>query len=167
MDKHSLYSPLIESLKDEIEIQGRLLEVLYGESRLLSQNRLPDILDMGIQKGVALRQAEAAAHRRTQVMKQTAVRLGLEAPVSLTRLAACADAHTRQILTDCQEKIAGLIARIADTNEANRRMIALTLAHVNHHIEFLRRISVARPLYDRQGHIPNGDLHGGFISHAG
>jgi flagellar biosynthesis/type III secretory pathway chaperone len=167
MDKHSLYSPLIEALKDEIKSHACLLDVIREETRVLSQNRLPDLLDIGVKKGDVFRRTEAVTHRRTEIMNHIIAFLGIEAHASVTQLAALADVQNRQILTDYREKFADILCGIESANEANRQIIASTLAHINHHIHFIRRITATLPHYDQHGQIRDGNLHGGLISQAG
>jgi flagellar biosynthesis/type III secretory pathway chaperone len=169
MDKQiaSLFQFLIEALKDEIESHARLLDVIREETQALRQSRLPEVLDIGGRKGEAFRQADTAVQRRMEAVAKIIAHLGLEDPVSFMQLAACADVKTRQILTGYREKFADIIRNIESANETNRRIIALTLDHVSHNIDFIRNITASLPNYDRHGQINAGSMQGGLLSQAG
>jgi flagellar biosynthesis/type III secretory pathway chaperone len=167
MDKYSLFQPLIDALKDETESHARLLDIIRGETRVLRESRLSEVLDIGIRKGDAFRQAEAATQRRVEAVAKIGAHLGLENPVSFMRLAACADAQTRQILTDHRGNFTDIIRNIETANETNRQIIALTLDHVSHHIHFIQLLTASQPNYDQYGQINAGSSQGGLISQAG
>jgi flagellar biosynthesis/type III secretory pathway chaperone len=167
MDKYSLYSPLIEALKDEIESHACLLDIIRAETRALKENRLSEVLDIGAKKNDAYMQTLAAAHRRMETFNRVVARLGFETPVTFMQLAVCADVQTRQILMDHREIFADILHGIGNANEANRQIIASTLAHIKHHIHFIRTITATMPHYDQHGQIREGNLHGGLISQAG
>ena len=80
MDKQlaSLFQFLIDALKDEIESHTRLLDVIREETQALRDSRLPEVLDIGIRKGDAFRQSEAAAQRRVEAVTAIIACLGLE-----------------------------------------------------------------------------------------
>jgi flagellar biosynthesis/type III secretory pathway chaperone len=169
MDKHlaSLFRSLIDALKDEMESHTRLLDAIREETQALRNNRLPEIFDIGIRKGDAFQEAEAAMQRRLDAVAAISARLGLEDPVSFTQLAACADVQTRQILTGYREKFADIIESIKSANETNRQIIASTLDHIYNGIQFIRNISAPLPHYDRHGQIRAENAHGGILSQAG
>jgi hypothetical protein len=169
MDKQlaSLFQFLIDALKDELESHTRLLDVIREETQALLDSRLPEVLNIGIRKGDAFRQSEAAAERRVEAVAAIIACLGLEDLLSLGELAAYADASTRQFLTGFREKYSDIVRRIESANETNRRIIALTLAHVTHNIHFIRNITASLPNYDRHGQIGAGSLQGGLLSQAG
>ena len=169
MDKQlaSLFQFLIDALKDEIETHTRLLDVIREETQALLDSRLPEVLDIGIRKGDAFRQSEAAGERRVEAVAAIIACLGLEDLLSLVELAAYADAATRQFLTGFREKYSDIVRRIESANETNRQIIALTLAHVSHNIHFIQNIIAPLPNYDRHGQIGAGSLQGGLLSQAG
>jgi flagellar biosynthesis/type III secretory pathway chaperone len=167
MDNQFLYSTIIEALRDELECHRRLLGIIREETQALRRGLPPDVIEIGNRKGEAFAEAETATRRRTEIVHRITARLGFGAPVSLTQLADHADLETRQILTGYREKFADILHSIKSVNESNRRMIALTLDHINHHIHFVRRMTAALRHYDQNGQIRDGNLHGGLISQAG
>lgn len=163
----SLYNRLLDTLDDELQCHTNLLGIILEETQVLRKSRLPDILDIGARKGDAFRQSEAAAHRRAEAVGRIIARLGLDGPVSFIQMAAYADIATRQRLTGYRENFADRVRRIEEANEINRQIIALTLAHVSHNINFINNIWTSIPNYDQNGQIKAGNLQGRLISQAG
>jgi flagellar biosynthesis/type III secretory pathway chaperone len=163
----SLFRLLIVALKDEIENHTRLLDIIREETQALRDNQLPEVLDIGTRKGDAFRQSEAAMQHRVEAVTKIIAYLCLEGPLPVVELASYADVTTRQILTGYSDKFADIVRRIKSANQANRRVIALTLAHVSNNIYFLRNITTSLPNYDRHGQISARSLQGEFISRAG
>jgi len=163
----SLYGSLIHILDEELQSHTLLLKIILEETKVLRKSRLPEILDVGARKSDAFRQSEASAYRRVEAVGRIIARLGLEDPVSFVQLAAHADAATRQILTGYRDKFAGIVRQIEKSNEANRRIIALTLAHINKNINFINNISSSISNYDHHGQMKAGNLQGRLISRAG
>ena len=169
MDKQlsSLFQFLIDALKDEIENHTRLLDVIREETQTLRDSQLPEIPDIGVRKGNAFRQSEAAMQRRVDAATKIAAYLRLEGFLLIGELAPYTDVTTRQILTRYQEKFADIVRRIKSANETNRQIIALTLAGVSNNIFFIMNITASLPNYDRHGQISARSLQGEFISQAG
>jgi flagellar biosynthesis/type III secretory pathway chaperone len=169
MDKQlaSLFQFLIAALKDEIENHTRLLDVIREETRTLRDNHLPEVLNIGIRKGDAFRQSEAAMQRRLEAAAKIAAYLCLEDSLPVVELAPYTDVTTRQILTGYRDKFSCIVRRIKSANEANRQIIALLLAHMSNNIDFIMNITASLPNYDRHGQIGARSLQGEFISQAG
>jgi flagellar biosynthesis/type III secretory pathway chaperone len=169
MDKQlaSEYASLIGALEDETARAIHLLDVIGEETQALRQGRLNDVVAVCAQKEDAFRLLEAATYKRGEAAARVGALLGLSAPVSFTRLAACADVQTRQILTGYQEKLADVIGGVRTANEANRQVISLTLDFISGGIQFIRNISAPLPHYDSRGRIKTGDAHGALLSRAG
>lgn len=163
----SLFNFLIDNLKDEIESHASLLYVIRQETKTLCDCRLPEFLDIGVRKGDAFRQSEAAMQRRVEAVTRITAYLGLEDPLSFVELAAYADVAIRQTLTGYRKEYADIVHRIKSANEANRQIIALTLTNVINNIHFIQNITVPLPKYDRHGQISARSLHGELISQAG
>jgi flagellar biosynthesis/type III secretory pathway chaperone len=169
MDKQiaSLYKSLLHTMNEELQCHERLSDLIHEETLVLRQSRLPDILDINARKAEAYRQSEAAAQRRVESIDRIVACLGLENPVSFAQLTACADVATRQILIGYREKFADMVRHIEKTNEINRQIITLTLAHVSNNLNFIHSISSSIPNYDQRGQIKAGNLQGRLISQAG
>ena len=169
MDKQlsSLFQFLIDALKDEIDNHTRLLDVIREETQTLCDSQLLEVLDIGIRKGDAFRQSEAAMQRRVDAAAKIVAYLRLEGPLPIVDLASYTDVATRQILTVYRDKFADIVHRIKHANETNRQMIDLTLAHVSNNISFIMNITASLPNYDRYGQISARSLQGEFISQAG
>jgi flagellar biosynthesis/type III secretory pathway chaperone len=163
----SLFQFLIDTVKDEIENHTRLLDVIHEETQALRDSRLSEILDIGICKGDAFRQAQAAAQRRVGAISKITAYLGFKDPLPFAELVAYADVATRQILTNYREIFTNIIHQIKSANETNRQTIALTLSHVANNIHYIQDITASLPNYDQHGQISAQSLQGGFISQAG
>jgi len=163
----SLFQFLIDALKDEIESHTRLLDVIREETQTLRDSQLPKVLDIGIRKGDAFRQSEAATQRRVDAATKIVAYLCLEDSLPIVELASYTDVTTRQILTGYRDKFADIVRRIKRANETNRQIIALTLANVSNNLLFIRDITASLPNYDRHGQISARSLQGEFISQAG
>lgn len=169
MDKQlaSLYQLLIDALKDEIENHTRLLDVIHEETQTLRDCRLLEILDIGICKDDAFRQSQAALQRRLEAITKITASLGFNVPLSFSELAAHADVATRQILIGYRKIFTNIIRQIKSANEANRQIIAMTLAHTTNNIHYIQKITASLPNYDRHGQFSARSLQGEFISRAG
>ncbi len=170
MDKQlaALFQLLTEALKEEFACLTRLLDVIGEETLALRDSRLPEAIDIGIRKGDAFRQSEAAAEQRVDAVAKIVAHLHLEDCPSFIELAPyAADVITRQILTGCRDKFTDIGHRIRRANETNRRIIALTLSRVGDNIHFIMKIRSSLPNYDRHGQISARRLQGEFISQAG
>ena len=169
MDKQlaSLFQLLIDALKDEIENHARLLNVIREETQTLCDSQLSDVLDIGIKKGDAFRQSEAAMQRRVVAVTKIVAYLCLEDSLPFIELTQYADVTTRQILTGYRDKFTNIVRSIKSANEKNRQIIALTLAHVINNMHFIMNIAASLPNYDRHGQISARSLQGEFISQAG
>ena len=168
MDKRALlYKSLLRTLEEEVQHHERLLELIHEETLVLRKSLLPEILDITARKGEAYRQSEAAVQRRVESIDGIIAYLGLENPLSFSQLAACTDVATRQILIGYREKFTDIVCRIEKTNEINRQIIALTLAHVSNNLNYIHSISSKIPNYDHHGQIKAGNLQGRLISQAG
>ncbi len=164
----SLFHFLIDALRDEIESHARLLDVIREETQTLRESRLLEVLDIGIRKGAAFRQSEAAMRRRTDAVSSIAACLHLEKSLpSFVELAPYADDTTRKILTGYRDKFAEIVRGLKSANEANRQTIAVTLAHVSSDIDFMMNIAASLPNYDRYGQVSARSLQGEFISQTG
>jgi flagellar biosynthesis/type III secretory pathway chaperone len=170
MDKQlaSLFHFLIDALKDEIENHARLLDVIREETQTLRDGRLSEVLDIGIRKGDAFRQSEAAMQRRMEAVTKITAHLCLaESLPSFIKLAPYADETIREILTDYRDKFADIVRGIKIANETNSQMIALTLAHVSRDMDFMMNMAASLPNYDRHGQMSARGLQGEFISQTG
>lgn len=163
----SLYSSLLHILDEELRCHQHLLEVINEETQVLRNSRLTEILEISAAKEDAFHQSEAATQKRVESVERIITHMGIEVPVAFVHLAAHADAATRQILTGYREKFADIIHHIEKTNEINRQMITLTLAHINKNITFINNISSTISNYDHQGQMKAGNLQGRLISRAG
>ena len=169
MDKQlaSLFQLLIDTVKDEIENHTHLLDVIREETQALRDCRLPEILDIGICKGDAFRQSQAAVQRRVEAITKITAYMGFKDPLPFVELVAYADVTSRQILISYREIFTNIIRQIKSANEANRQIIALTLAHTVNNIHYIQNITASLPNYDRHGQISARSLQGEFISQAG
>jgi flagellar biosynthesis/type III secretory pathway chaperone len=169
MDKQLafLFQFLIDALKDELESFARLLDVIREETQALRDNKLPEVIDIGIRKGNAFRQSEAAVQRRVDAVIKINAYLSIEDSLPFVELAPYTDAATRQILTGYRDRFADIVHRIKSANETNRQIIALTLAQVSNNIKFIRNMTASLPNYDRHGQISARSLQGEVISRAG
>ena len=170
MDKQiaSLFHFLIHALRDEIKNHARLLDVIREETQTLRESRLSEVLNIGIRKGAAFRQSEAAMQRRINAVSDIASYLHLENSLpSFAELAPYVDATTRKTLTGYRDKFSDIVRGIKSANETNRQIIALTLAHVSNDIDFMMNIAASLPNYDRYGQVSARSLQGEFISQTG
>jgi flagellar biosynthesis/type III secretory pathway chaperone len=169
MDKQFafLFQFLIDALRDELASFTRLLDVIREETQALRDNKLPEVIEIGIRKGHAFRESEAAVQRRVDSVAKITAYLCLEDSLPFFELASYTDVTTRQILTGYRDKFADIVRRIKSANETNRQLIALTLAQVNNNIKFIRDITASLPIYDRHGQISARSLQGEVVSRAG
>lgn len=169
MDKQLafLFQFLIDALKDELESFARLLDVIRQETQTLRDNKLSEVIEIGIRKGNAFRQSEAAVQRRVDAVAKINAHLCLEDSLPFVELAPYTDVTTRQILTGYRDKFADIVRRIKSANETNRRIIAFTLAQESNNINFIRNITTSLPNYCRHGQVSARSLQGEFISRAG
>ncbi len=169
MDKQlaSLFQFLINALQDEYESRARLLYVIWEQTQTLRDSQLLEVPDISIRKGDAFRLSEAAVQRRVDAVTKIIAYLCLEDSLSFLELAPYTDVTTRQILTGYRDKFADTVRRIKSANETNRKIIALTLAHVSDNINFIMNITTSLPNYDRHGQISARSLQGEFIAQAG
>ncbi|MHB8910065.1 MAG: flagellar protein FlgN [Syntrophales bacterium] len=164
----ALFHVLIGALQDETEDHARLLDVIREETQALRDSRPSEVIDLGIRKGEAFRQSEAAMQRRADAVNNIAAHLRLEDSLpSFVELAPYADDTTRKILTGYRDKFADIVRSIRSANETNRQMIALTLAHVSSDIDFMMNLATSLPNYDRRGRVSARSLQGEFISQTG
>ena len=164
---NSLFNCLIDTLKDEIESHTHLLDVIREETKTLGDCRMLEFLDVGVRKGNAFRQSQAAMQRRVDAVNGIIVFFGHEDPISFGELVAYADVTIGGILNSYQKKYADIVRRIKIANNVNRQIIALTLTNVINNIHFIQNITVSLPNYNQYGQIGARNLHGKLVSQAG
>jgi flagellar biosynthesis/type III secretory pathway chaperone len=166
-DLDFLYNSLLLSMGQECEHYEELLKAIKEETHVLKKSNLPDILEFNTRKERLLLSLNMASEMRMSAVKKIVSHLNLDEPVSMTQLIAYAQDHTRQNLTDYQEKFADMIAKIKKMNDHNKTLITFLLSHIGNTLNYINSITSSCPNYDQCGQVKARNLQGRLISQEG
>ena len=164
-DDHEALDRLLQTIEEVDQLYLSLLKALEGEKASLAAANLADFMIANEQKETLLKALQESESRRMQQTTQLSAALGLPAgEVTLSRLARRLEGKDAARLLYCGDKLTKTLARIRESNRANRRLISGSLGFVRDSLQMLQNLNRPSPTYHSNGQMTHGSYRGTILA---
>ena len=164
-DDHEALDRLIQTIDEVDQLYLSLLKALEGEKASLAAANLADFMIANQQKETLLKALQESESRRMQQTTQLGAALELPTgEVTLSRLARRLEGKDAARLLYCGDKLVKTLARIRESNRANRRLISGSLGIVRDSLQMLQNLNRPSPTYHSNGQMTHGSYRGTILA---